>query len=115
MDHIKEFLQHLVVEKNFSQNTLDAYKSDLAQFHGFISDKIVDVAESANKYSQIDTQLLNDYMVYLQENRGYANTTTARKIASVKSFFSFLMLTGEIVQDPSSSIGSPRIGRALPK
>ena len=42
MDHIKEFLQHLVVEKNFSQNTLDAYKSDLAQFHDFVSGKIED-------------------------------------------------------------------------
>ena len=115
MDHIKEFLQHLVVEKNFSQNTLDAYRSDLAQFHDFVSDKIENDTESGIQYSQIDTQILSDYMVYLQENRGYANTTTARKIASVKSFFSFLMLTGGIVQDPSSSIGSPRIGRALPK
>ena len=100
MDHIKEFLQHLVVEKNFSQNTLDAYRSDLVQFHDFVSDKIENDTESGIQYSQIDTQMLSDYMVYLQENRGYANTTTARKIASVKSFFSFLMLTGGIVQDP---------------
>ena len=80
MDHIKEFLQHLVVEKNFSQNTLDAYKSDLAQFHDFVSGKIEDNSETESRYSQIDSQMLNDYMVYLQENRGYANTTTARKI-----------------------------------
>ncbi|MQG60867.1 MAG: hypothetical protein FI683_05830, partial [SAR202 cluster bacterium] len=46
MDHIKEFLQHLVVEKNFSQNTLDAYRSDLVQFHDFVSDKIENDTES---------------------------------------------------------------------
>lgn len=115
MDHIKQFLQHLVVEKNFSQNTLDAYRSDLVQFHEFVGTKIGTGDDSDSIYPKIDTQLLHDYMVDLQENRGYANTTTARKIASVKSFFSFLMLTGEIIQDPSSAIGSPRIGRSLPK
>jgi integrase/recombinase XerD len=114
MDYISEFLQHLVVEKNFSQNTLDAYKSDLIQFRSFLDTQQTET-ENQNPYISVNSVALNEFVSHLQETRGYANTTTARKIASVKSFFSFMLLTGAVTQDPASSLGSPKIGRALPK
>ena len=122
---ISSFLQHLIVEKGFSRNTSEAYRNDLGQFWEFIQDQSNkdnhsnsngSSSENANQvWSAVDINVLNEYIEDLRGRKGYRDTTTARKVASIKSFFGFLSENNIIAEDPTESIGSPRVGRTLPK
>ena len=122
---ISSFLQHLIVEKGFSRNTSDAYRNDLGQFWEFIQDQSnrykhtnnnSSGSENTNQvWSAVDINVLNEYIEDLRGRKGYRDTTTARKVASIKSFFGFLSENNIITEDPTESIGSPRVGRTLPK
>jgi integrase/recombinase XerD len=114
-ESINSFLQHLIVEKGFSRNTLEAYRNDLNQFKDFVQERLNGAASESNPWQQVDLGLLNEYIADLRSRKGYRDTTTARKVAAIKSFFSFLALNGMISEDPTESLGSPRVGRTLPK
>src|SRR3990172_6426694 len=89
-DRIGHFLHFLSAEKGGSDNTIAAYRNDLTQFHAFLS--TLDLKQ-----------------------RRYAEATVARKVAAVKSFFQFLQAEGAIKHNPTESLKSPRVGKALPK
>ena len=128
---ISSFLQHLIVEKGFSRNTSDAYRNDLGQFWTFLQDHSDDPStgngsgngngpdyESSKgnfTWAKVDINVLNMYIQDLKVRKGYRDTTTARKVASIKSFFGFLSENSIITEDPTESLGSPRVGRTLPK
>ena len=124
---ISSFLQHLIVEKGFSRNTSDAYRNDLGQFWEFLQDPINgSSSESGNGsnngssdgsflWSTVDINVLNRYIEDLRVRKGYRDATTARKVASIKSFFGFLSENSIITEDPTESLASLRVGRTLPK
>ncbi|GIS82753.1 MAG: hypothetical protein CM1200mP15_13850 [Dehalococcoidia bacterium] len=113
---VTSFLQHLVVEKGFSNNTLEAYRNDLTQFEDYTKGKNRRFFTNGHvEWGSVEIGLLNEYINDLRQRRGYRDTTTARKVASVKSFFGFLMANGDIKEDPTESMGSPKVGRTLPK
>ena len=114
-DTISLFLQHLIVERGFSRNTWEAYRNDLQQFHQFLEERSNGQVAGGSPWLAGDLDLLNQYITELRDRKGYRDTTTARKVAAIKSFFSFLLLNGYISEDPTESLGSPRIGRTLPK
>jgi integrase/recombinase XerD len=102
---IDKFLNYLKVEKGFSQNTIEAYNNDLNQLAGFFENK---------PWAVIDRQSVLSYLSDLKERR-YAATTVARKVAAIKSFFSFLVAEGMIKDNPTRDVPSPRVGKSLPK
>ena len=112
---ISSFLQHLIVEKGFSPNTSEAYRNDLKQFWTFLEARRNGNGNGAYPWETVDLNLLNDYVSDLRGLRAYRDTTTARKVAAIRSFFGFLFENGSIAQDPTESMGSPRVGRSLPK
>jgi len=120
---ISSFLQHLIVEKGFSRNTSDAYRNDLGQFWEFLQDHGNGNGHSNGAgdgngnyaWAMVDINVLNKYIENLRVRKGYRDTTTARKVASIKSFFGFLSENSIITEDPTESLGSPRVGRTLPK
>ena len=120
---IGSFLQHLVVEKGFSRNTSEAYRNDLTQFWEFLQERpnkatngaVNGAANGEYPWKTVGLDLLNDYISNLRGRKGYRDTTTARKVAAIRSFFGFLSENGTITEDPTESLGSPRVGRSLPK
>lgn len=110
---IAAFLDHLAAD-NFSPNTLAAYQNDLGQFDDFIQEQMKKQGIYSS-WSAIDRDLLLNYLLELKGRRGYVSTTVARKIAAIRSFFDFLTDKGVIEHNPAKSLGSPRVGRALPK
>ncbi len=112
---ISSFLQHLVVEKGFSTNTAEAYRNDLNQFWEFLQARRGRGATGPYPWASVELNLLNEYIVDLRGRKGYRDTTTARKVAAIRSFFGFLFENGVINEDPTESLGSPRVGRSLPK
>jgi integrase/recombinase XerD len=110
---IDKFLNYLVVERGFSENTKLAYENDLHQLAGFVKE------EAARRgtippWAAFDRQSMLSYLTDLKERR-YAATTVARKVAAIKSFFSFLVAEGMIKDNPTRDVPSPRVGKSLPK
>ena len=123
-ESVDSFLNHLVVEKGFSSNTLQAYRNDLDQFIEFVdhrnhiskSGNNVDGSPLANEaWRRVDLGLLTDYVSNLRSKKSYRDTTTARKVAALKSFFNFLVQEEAIEHDPTEFLSAPRVGRNLPK
>ena len=114
---VSSFLQHLIVEKGFSQNTSSAYRNDLSQFVMFLQQNGIGGSKGSDsvEWTAVDIDTLNHYITDLKERKGYRNATAARKVASVKSFFGFLAENGIITEDPTDSLGTPKVGRSLPK
>ncbi len=110
---INSFLNYLTVEKGFSENTIVAYRNDLYQLASFVEE------EAARRglipsWSSFGRQGMLSYLLNLKE-RNYAATTAARKVAAAKSFFSFMVAEGNIKDNPTLNVASPRIGKSLPR
>ena len=91
---IESFLNYLEVEKGVSPNTTVAYRNDLYQLVDFLQPHSGTEGGSIG-WAKVGPSLLSDYVLNLQE-RGYSETTKARKIAAVKSLFKFLLREGLI-------------------
>ncbi len=121
---VDSFLNHLVVEKGFSRNTLEAYRNDLYQLIEFVDGRPHNLAVSASTpsarfeheaWGRVGLDLLTDYVSSLKGKKSYRDTTTARKVAALKSFFNFLVQEEAIKENPAEFLTSPRVGRSLPK
>lgn len=104
---VDTFLEYLADSKGCSQNTLAAYSNDLNQLMTFIeTNKGEDVIES-------NDESLKDYLFNLRD-RKYSSATVARKIASAKSFFKFMVDVGKSKNNPTQGLLSPRVKRRSP-
>ena len=108
---VAEFLTFLAVEKNASENTISAYRSDLAQFEKSVAAQGVDPTSS---WEAITDEILLRFVEELRERR-YKAATVARKVAAVKSFFGFMAAEGILTCDPTEDLRSPQVGKALPR
>ena len=104
-----EFLVFLAVEKGASSNTIAAYKNDLQQLADFIGSRA-----SSDGWRSLSRSDIQDFILNLKE-RGYTETSVARKVAAVRSFFAFLAAEGSITANPTEGLSSPRVGKTLPK
>ena len=123
MEHeIQQFLTYMGAERGASANTISAYRNDLAQMCAFFITEYAgngngnggSAASPITEISQISGEQLQDYIAHLREQQ-YASATVARKVAAVKSLFSYLHSEGQIAINPSEQLTSPRVGRSLPR
>ena len=91
---LKSFLEYLQLEKNYSNLTVNAYKSDLTEFSDFLVSEYEDNNLIDVNYSQI-----RSWIVSLVE-KGLTNRSINRKISSLNSYFKFLMKVGDIQTNP---------------
>ena len=107
---VDSFIDYMSVERNASPNTLDAYRNDLYQ----LTDYLIDECGVLNgDWKSVDGDALRRYLLRLHE-LGYSDATRARKVASARSLFGFLLEEGHISRDPTEYISSSRLGRTLP-
>lgn len=111
---VAQFLNYMVREKNCSANTTAAYQNDLAQFLQFAEQYHSPAKTAINSWRDVDEIVVQDYLLFLKQ-RGYASSTIARKVASVKSFLHYLSSAGLIGADPSLSLDSPKVKKSLPR
>jgi len=109
---IRDFLSCLKVGKGYSNNTIVAYRNDLAQFHRWLGE-VTEVP--VKSWADVTKRILINYVLYLKTDREYATATVARKIAAIKSFFHFLMSEGVIQENPTATLDSPKVRKYLPK
>ena len=106
--HIIEFLDYCSVERGLSEHTRLAYHNDLRQVSQFLA------TSGTACWSAVTRLTLTAFIRELRE-RELAPTSIARKIASLKSFFQFLVREGIVDRDPSAELERPKTARYLPK
>jgi integrase/recombinase XerD len=125
-DHLREqverYLRHLAQDMSMSPNTVAAYRNDLTQFWQYLESlqrgsepiTLSDPPGDNGGWSAVTRTRIIGFVVAMKE-RGYATTTVARKIAALKSFFHYLSTLGLVATDPTETLDSPRIDKALPR
>lgn len=107
---VKEFLQHLKYERNMSPHTLRNYESDLDQFRSFLFS--IEKKEDF-PVEQIDRLTIREWMAELHA-AGKKKTSIARKLASLRTLFQFLIREGKLEANPAKMVATPKIERKLP-
>lgn len=127
---IKEYLDYLRIERNYSINTVISYEIDLKQFFDFIiltfkGEKELSDDEKLNlsfDINDIDIQLIKSFVSDLFEKkkldiksvRKFSNRSVSRKISVLKSFFKYCYKRGITKCNIASGIGFPKISKKLP-
>lgn len=105
---IAAFLKYLRFQKRVSAHTLLAYQNDLEQFQKFLSENFPDEKIEAADYSN-----LRAWLVTLVDN-GLEPVSVNRKIATLRSFFKFLLREEKISKDPTAKIRVLKTKKKLP-
>lgn len=110
---VENFLHYMTVERGASPNTLAAYRNDLEQLTEFLQ-LAMGLSNQDIPWKEVSEQTISNYVLYLHE-LAYSETTRARKIASTKSLFGFLLTEGFLEGNPTANVSAPKIGRSLPE
>ena len=105
--HIEAFLEMMSAERGAADNTLSSYQRDLDHLHLFLAGR---------KTSPLDATS-DDLRAYLADlaRSGFAASSQARRLSSMRQFYKFLYAEGLRGDDPSAILDSPAKGRPLPK
>ena len=106
---VARFLQYLRVERNASDLTIKSYREDLDALVEYLNDS----QGAAPAPGQVSTVELRGYVAALHE-AGYAKSTIARRLASLRSFFRFGQREGWTKANPAKPLRNPRKSRVLP-
>ncbi len=101
---INQFLDALWMEQGLSQNTLNAYRSDLTIFQHWLNQDIL----------HANAKQIADFLAYRFE-QGVSERTSARIVSSLRRFYGYFLRENQILTDPTLRISTPRITRALPQ
>ncbi len=123
---VRQFLDFLKLEKHFSDYTVKSYGADLIQFCQFLSGEIGGehaqaarsngIAELAidDKLAKVEPLGVREFLAYLY-GQNYTKSTTARKLATLRSFYKYLIRRGLVSINPLSTIRTPKQEKRLPR
>ncbi len=138
---VEQFLHYLKFEKRFSEHTAKCYGADLAQFAAFLQNGTngspsegapqgqpayageggAATAVATQTEQEVDQRLLavdvdaaRAYLAHLNE-KGYSKATIARKLATLRSFYKFLVKTNRCSSNPMTAIRTPKQDKKLPR
>ena len=103
---IKLFLEFLKQDKKLSDNTLQSYRRDIEQFEKYLNSNKLN-------YAKITEEDIKKYMEYLKEENK-KKSTISRNLATIRSFYQFLIRIKKIKKDPTKNIESPKIDKRIP-
>ncbi|MGF1634678.1 MAG: tyrosine recombinase XerC [Phycisphaerae bacterium] len=120
--HVQGFLEYLKFERHFSDYTVRSYGADLVQFCQFLQGEIgAAYGQSLRPTGELDARLtgapgvlVREFLAYLHA-QNYTKSTTARKLATLRSFYKFLIRRGEVSASPLAGIRTPKQEKRLPK
>ena len=103
----EQFLDAVWLDAGLSENTLNAYRTDLAAFEGWLG----------NKKLPLDAVTRAELLGYLAANvrQGLSPRSSARRLSTLRRFYRYLLREGLIGEDPTADVRSPSMGRPLPK
>ncbi len=122
---VRQFLDYLKLEKHFSDYTVKSYGADLIQFGQYLTGDIgrgpndsrpmPNASEGLDPLQiKCDALTIREFLNYLY-GQNYTKSTTARKLATLRSFYKFLIRRGIVSVNPLSTIRTPKQEKRLPK
>ncbi len=105
---VDDYIVFLTVEKGASQNTIEAYSNDVRKLTQYLSD------EKINNWREVDSYMIRGYLAFMQAEQ-ITNTTRARNVAALKSFFRFLYVEKYTENNLGELLDVPRKEKVLPK
>lgn len=110
--YLNKFLNFLQVEKKYSSNTIEAYHRDLVFFLNFFSD----LKQTKVDVDTLESLSLFDLRKWLsQRSLNHANSSNARAVAVLRSFFKFLKRRNLITNQEIDKLKTPKIVKSLPR
>ena len=134
-NNIQEFLSYLEFEKRFSEHTAKCYGADLRQFGEFIVGRSEDTHPTAEVLSpagpptavvtqpktgldqlllSVEINTVRAYLAFLNEKQ-YSKSTIARKLATLRSFYKFLVKRERLSSNPVIAVRTPKQDKKLPR
>ena len=111
---MKEFIDYLKFELNYSQHTIRAYQSDLTHFFQWMdiigTEKLSDFCGSLQR---VDIIKVREYLQNLYDQQ-LSKRTIMRKLSAIRSFYKYLKREGFDIENKVTLLSSPKIGRKIP-
>ena len=103
----EQFLDAVWLESGLSENTLNAYRTDLTALEGWLGKKNL----------PLEAVTRGELLGYLAANvrQGLSPRSSARRLSTLRRFYRYLLREGLIQEDPTADVSSPSLGRPLPK
>ena len=108
---VNGFLEYLKKERSYSPHTIKAYETDLIQFSRFVKKY---GGTGSFDVSSVDKKTVRHFVGFLTE-KGLSPKSTGRKLASIKSFFRYLLKYAHVESNPASAVKGPKQHATLPK
>lgn len=106
--YVKEYTSFMTDIRHKSLNTVESYKRDVTQYISYLDGTGVTDISSTTK-----TTVLS-YLLYLQKE-GRASSTVSRTLASLRSYYLFMMQNGAVKSNPTSNLEAPHVEKKIPK
>ncbi|MEI7708959.1 MAG: site-specific tyrosine recombinase XerD [Chlorobium sp.] len=103
---LENFLNYMLIERNFSQNTRESYNNDLKRYLMFMQ-------ESAREMRGITASHIERFISELYET-GLEASSMARNISAIRSFHKFLVIERALDTNPAENLHLPKLARYLP-
>lgn len=106
--YIEEYTGYMTDVRHKSSNTVESYKRDVTQYVAYLNESGISDVGAATK-----TTILS-YLLFLQK-KGKANATVSRTLASLRSFYMYMMLLGVVSSNPTSTLEAPHVEKRMPQ
>ncbi len=106
---VDAYMQHVIVEKGLSANTVAAYRRDLDRFAAWLGQT------GHADLSALTAADLGDFVTWASQQEGLSGTSVRRVVSSIRGLFGYLGAEGLIDVDPTEDVASPSVPLRLPK
>ena len=108
MNWIKDFVEYLRYERNYSDKTIKEYQADLEAFRWFYEAK-----DNSVSWAEMPADIVRQWVVEMMD-KGNAPTSVRRRLSSLRSFYKFLLRRGLVAKDPVHNMSGPKVEKKLP-
>jgi integrase/recombinase XerC len=105
---IKDFIDYLQYERNYSRKTTEVYQADLEAFKQFY-----EAVDSSLTWEEMPADVIRQWVVEMMD-KGNVATSVRRRLSSLRSFYKFLLRRGLVTRDPVHNLPSPKVEKKLP-
>ncbi len=102
------YLQYLITEKRLAENTVSAYSSDIVSFLQYLT------ARHIKELEAVSLKHIHNYLS-TEKEKNISNRSNARRVSSLKGFFSYLTAEKHIQNNPFALVDLPKSNRSIPK
>ena len=107
-DLLAQYEEYLATEKHASQNTLSSYMRDLHQFAVYLDEF------HPMPLPQVTQEVISGYVAWMG-GKGKSAATITRSIASIKSLYTYLQMSGEVSANPAKGVAAVKVEHKFPE